>query len=81
MNDWQTVLYWASLVMLWILIGLNLWSTSRSFRTWKKQKKHLEELEQVYGEYLSLRNTYIELISKHREEVSDEGNVDDNGCR
>jgi hypothetical protein len=67
MNDWQAVLYWASLVMLWILIGLNLWSTSRSFRTWKKQKKHLEELEQVYEEHMSLRNTYVKLLAEQQE--------------
>jgi hypothetical protein len=72
MSDWQTVLYWISLVVLWFLIGLNLWSTSRNFRTWKKQKKHLEELEKVYGEYVSLRDTYVKLISNHREENNNE---------
>jgi hypothetical protein len=67
MNDWQAVIYWVSLVMLWILIGLNLWSTSRSFRTWKKQKKHLEELEQVYERYLSLCDTYVRLLKEQQE--------------
>lgn len=68
MSDWQTVLYWTSLVVLWILISLNLWSTSRNFRTWKKQKKHLEELEQLYNRYVSLCKT----ISKYREENNNE---------
>ena len=72
MSDWQTVLYWASLVVLWSLIGLNLWSSLGSFRTWKKQKKHLEELEQTHNEYLRMRNTYIELISSYREENNNE---------
>ena len=67
MSDWQTVLYWTSLVVLWFLIGLNLWSTSRSFRTWKKQKKHLEELEQVYERYLSLCDTCARFLKEQQE--------------
>ena len=67
MSWWEIILYWASIVALWILIGLNLWSCIRSNRTWKKQKKHLEELEQVYGECVSLRNTYVKLLAEQQE--------------
>ena len=64
MNDWQTILYWVSIVMLWILLGLNLWATLRNFRALKKQKANLEKAEQICREYETLRDTYIKLLDE-----------------
>lgn len=67
MNLWQTVIYWASMVMLWIILGLNIWTGRRSYRDMKKWRKNLEETEKVRREYETLRNTYVKLLDEQQE--------------
>ena len=77
--DWVRVLYLVSVVILWVCIGVNFWNIGRNRQLRKKWEKMISELERIYNEHISLRDRYIELLDKQREEVSDEGNNDDNG--
>lgn len=75
MNLWEIILYWASIVALWILIGLNLWSCIRSNRAWKKQKQSMEQNEKQYQEaiekYNKAADAYYDLRCDLKERIKD----------
>lgn len=71
--DWVKILYWISVVVLWVLIGLNFWNLGRTRRLRKDWEKMIKELKLITRHQETMRDKYIEMIIEQRGEISDEG--------
>lgn len=64
------IIRWISIVLMWAATGLNVCALIRSLRLDKKQMALLKQTDEVYREYMTLRDKYIELLEKRRMEDS-----------
>ena len=53
---WFEVTRWATLVVLWLCIGVNLWSIIRNFQNLRRwRKEHMERMKQMEEWFDSFR--------------------------
>ena len=70
--DWVKVLYWISIVILWVLIGMNFWNLRRNRRLSNLWESMIEDLKQKIKNVETLETQYIHLLDEQREAKLDE---------
>ena len=81
------VIQWISIVMCWVATGMNIYAMIRlnRCREWyEKKNNELNATEKYYNTMIAACTEFLEAAHKEsdvNEEVSDERNADDNGCR
>ena len=70
--DWQNVLYWISIVLMWVATAMNVYAFIRGTWNYKNLKETRERYEEAIERYEEAVDKYYDQITKYAKENNNE---------
>jgi len=69
----KEIIYWISIVLMWVACGLNICGTVRNVRLSRKLDKFAVWYEESIQEFRAAKQAYEDMLAELRKEATNEG--------